>query len=116
MDSKPFCRSFFLIRACRSAVFHISANITAQRQKVLYTQEKEKVIAHDFQSPDDNILTLQVSIENIGLAKRSPQDISRLDRETASLADSTVLDTDTGVINGFPSNNTVYRHRFSGKI
>jgi hypothetical protein len=71
-------------------------------------EDKAKVLA-DFQSPDDDILNLQLSIENIGLAKRSPQDISRLERETASLADSIVLDTGSGVINGFPSYKTVYR-------
>ena len=71
-------------------------------------EDKSKTLA-DFQSPDDDILNLHLSIENFGLANRPPQDISRLERETASLADSTVLETDTGVINGFPSYKTVYR-------
>jgi len=77
-------------------------------------EDKSKTLA-DFQSPNDDILNLQHSIENIGLAKRSPQDISRLERETASLADSTILSTDTGMINGFPSYKTVYSQGSVGK-
>ena len=70
-------------------------------------EDKSKTLAN-FQSPDDDILTLSLAIENIGLANRSPQDISRLERESVTFGDTTVLNTDTGVINGFPSYKTVY--------
>ncbi len=70
-------------------------------------EDKSKTLA-SFQPPDDDILQLDLAIENMGLANRSPVDISRLERDIETLGDTTVLETDIAQINGFPSYKIVY--------
>ena len=76
--------------------------------------EKSKTIA-DFQSEDDDINTLSLSIENFGLAKKSIADVSKWFREYwVTSPESGILSSEITEINGFPVYQITYYEGLPG--
>jgi len=71
-------------------------------------KDKSKTIA-DLQTGEDDIFGLDISIENLGLAKKSLSDISEFEEEFVSInPDANILESSITEINGFPTHKIAY--------
>ena len=71
-------------------------------------EDKSKTLV-DIQSGEDDILALDISIENFGLAKKSLSDISEFEEDfVLSSPDANILESSITEINGFPTHKIAY--------
>jgi hypothetical protein len=77
-------------------------------------EDKSKTLA-DFDTEDADIYSLNIGIDNSGLAKKSMSEISEFMQEFGTLGESEILSTENTEINGFPAFKIVYVQGLSGK-
>ena len=78
-------------------------------------EDKSKTLA-DINTQDGDIFTLNIAIENMGLAKKSMDEISEFMRDFITMSgESEILSSEITEINGFPAYKVTYVEGVPGK-
>jgi len=77
-------------------------------------EDKSKTLA-DFDSQDADIHILNIGIDNFGLAKKSPGELSEFMQDSATLGESEILSSESIQINGFPAHKIIYNQGLPGE-
>lgn len=77
-------------------------------------EDKSKTLA-DFDSQDADIHVLSIGIDNFGLAKKTPGELSEFMQDSATLGESEILSSESIQIAGFPAHKIIYTQGLPGE-